>query len=442
MRGAALRVLLLCAGSASVVGMGMDPVVTFGSGGTVKTVDTSHRAWASTLPVQVRFYVDCNMDTVDPKTRACNEYAASYGVAYDGGLITTYSLNGFQNVDIPEMMSNYTLANWGELWDPSHAPATCANPRDLCTRMQACTIRSEYWGSVYDQNGVTYNNFNLEDGRIDPKFRWDRQQAACNMCTVSPCANPACPNGKYTNSPGPLSTGDLTYQMPTCSLCKPGYWLTCQLSDSCTYVSPTKSQWETRGSTGKLQWISRNRKGVISEVPMMNSTAWPMLTDQCYPCATARNRMHYGGTIMSSDTLFDAGFLTFTCPGGAMAPQLCPVNEVANIDPVLQTSTECNCTGGYYRPRAGGACTPCEAGYFCTFFDGKLPCPVDTYSYAASSACIACTRNTGVCPANMALTRCAPGFQTEDARCVDCQICQQVAPASQGAVPCYRLSSV
>jgi hypothetical protein len=209
------------------------------------------------------------------------------------------------------------------------------------------------------------------------------------------------------------------------------------------YRSPTDVQWTTRETTGKLQWIKNNRKP-LSEVPMMNLPDWPMLMGQCYPCANARNRMHYGdsSTSASSAELLDKGFLAFTCPGGALGPQQCPLHEVALIDSVTRAALACDCMDGYYRPAGGGACVVCEAGYFCTFRGGRARCPLDSYSYSGFSACTPCTKNTGMCAVNMALTRCALGYQTQDARCVDCGVCQQVAPASLGAVPCYRLSSV
>jgi hypothetical protein len=161
---------------------------------------------------------------------------------------------------------------------------------------------------------------------------------------------------------------------------------------------------------------------------------------QCYPCAIARNRLHYGQLMVSSDELYAQGLLAFTCPGGALPPVPCPVHEAALIDPVNGTATTCDCMNGYYRNNNTGGCVTCEAGSYCTVAGKMKRCEDDHYSIAGASACTPCARTVSICPENQALTRCMEGNQKQDSRCVDCNSCQQLS-SSPGALPCYRLSS-
>ena len=75
-------------------------------------------------------------------------------------------------------------------------------------------------------------------------------------------------------------------------------------------------------------------------------------------------------------------------------------------------------------------------------------CPTDYFATEGQTACKQCTTNHRMCSSNEALTRCQRDgkkggtWQTEDAHCVSCQICQQVAGNVENARPCFRVTAV
>ena len=379
--------------------------------------------------VDLHFSVDCTTAPINYNAQSCIDYQQKFVVQQQGLGTIAHSMTGITGADIPQLLLMYDLNNWGELAPVTGSASNCSSPDNVCMRMFSCTIHARYWANIPQSathsNDVLRNPIPLHDG-------------ACNMCAPSKCLSPSCPNGKYTQLPGPLTLDDVTYQMPTCVSCPPGSWLTCQQEDSCTYIAPTGNQWRTRNTTGTLQWRKQNRLYPGTNIPMPDAPGWEMPMEQCYPCALARNRFHYGEYPDSSDsdTLFRDGFLSFFCPGDKGAPQRCPPHMVALASPSPKSRSDCLCAHGYYMRDT--VCVPCDAGSFCTVTGGKQRCPDDTYSYAGMSACTACTKFTALCSNDEALTRCVEGHQARDAYCVPCTYCLQLA---QGGVPCYRIAN-
>jgi hypothetical protein len=376
-------------------------------------------------------------------------HAVSYIAQYDAakGYYPPYKMMPITGTDYAHLMTNYTDINkWGAL--NALAGTDCSNVMlsGLCTRVQSCSFQVRYYGSVSNkESGVRLINHDLQGGDVNSGARYQGggPDATCNLCTITKCKRNTCSNGEYSLPPPGVTVEGTIISQPTCVPCPAGYWLTCSTNDialGCTYLPPSDVQSFMGGGVYKLQWISKNQfTSPSSNIPMKNNSDWPMLIGQCYPCTIARNRLHYGELFSSSDELFNQGFLSFTCPGGALPPLPCPVHEISKFDPVTKAATTCDCMHGYYRK--AGVCTACEAGNYCVFGAGKVRCPDDSYSLAGSSACTPCSRNVNICPENEALTRCVTGFQDKDSYCVDCGTCQQLWSGAS-AVPCYRLSSV
>ena len=419
--------------------------------------------WEYYKPVEVRITFDGTEDTPDPNGPSCYDYLQQFYVLYDFGLpvMPTYKVLPFRSgIDYPDLMKAYQgdFVNFIAIRAPPGQ--TCVELGRMCTRKQQIVSHPHYFGSVVIRNqekrGTHSSTHDLKsqgvssiyygDGAIstwNKHFPANPPAYACNICAVTGCAEHTCPNGKYHKSP-PLRTIDEKIMDRTeCVACPVGTWLTCSSADmdvGCSYIAPTDKQWQTQNTTGKTQWISKNRYATPpSDISMGLSADWSMLVDKCYPCTLARNRLHYGVLITSSDELFNQGFLSFTCPGGALPPLACPPHEMSRFDPVTKAATTCDCMHGYYRK--DGVCAPCEAGNYCVFGAGKVRCADDHYSLAGSSTCTPCARNVNICPENEALTRCITGFQDKDSYCVDCGTCQQLWSGAT-AVPCYRLSSV
>ena len=409
--------------------------------------------WVTDKPVEARFTLTCGENT-DLTLKSCVTYSEEYKTYYDGskGLYPKYVLKTIDGTDYPDLTKNYTdLTQWLPFSPSPSWGCTYVSVGKMCTRLQTCVLNTRYYGTVrkHNDNSLIGEWFDLQDDRVWKKDRYygGGPDARCNLCTIQRCGGTTCKNGEYSDPPGLKSIDGVIIAGPVCKACPAGYWLTCSSVDSdlgCTYLPPSDTQWDTRTTTGKMQWISKNRNTVPpTDITMKNSSDWPILMGQCYPCATARKRLHYGTQAPdSSDDLFNQGFLTFTCPGGALPPLACPPHEMSKFDPVTKAATTCDCMHGYYRK--DGVCAPCEAGNYCVSGAGKVRCADDHYSLAGSSTCTPCARNVNICPENEALTRCITGFQDKDSYCVDCGTCQQLwsGDSASVAVPCYRLSSV
>ena len=441
-------ILILCCLPARVagqIGQLWEPIVSI-TGEFWKKYDYG---WDSDRPWEARITVACTEAKPDLHAVSCVNHAVSYIAQYDAakGYYPPYKMMPITGTDYAHLMTNYTDINkWGAL--NALAGTDCSNVMlsGLCTRVQSCSFQVRYFGSVSNKdNGVRLINHDLQGGDVNSGARYQGggPDATCNLCTITKCKRNTCSNGEYSLPPPGVTVEGTIISQPTCVPCPAGYWLTCSTNDialGCTYLPPSDVQAFMGGGVYKLQWISKNIfTSPPSNIPMKNNSDWPMLVGQCYPCSIARNRLHYGELVSSSDELFNQGFLSFTCPGGALPPLPCPPHEMSKFDPVTKAATTCDCMHGYYRK--DGVCKACEAGNYCVFGAGKVRCPDDSYSLAGSSVCTPCSRNVNICPENEALTRCITGFQDKDSYCVDCGTCQQLWSGTS-AVPCYRLSSV
>jgi hypothetical protein len=218
-------------------------------------------------------------------------------------------------------------------------------------------------------------------------------------------------------------------------------------NSTCVYLAPgselTQYPVETRDVETR-KWIQRNKASVDPEVDVPMSMELGVPIETCYPCKLAADLTHFGRRLRTDPVLLSSGFLQFECPGGAYAPVMCGSAEVSLVDSVTLTSGPCQCKPGLFRD-AQDRCSPCEAGYRCPFgataASGVEQCPVDTYSLSGSSACTACSKETGACAPYQALTRCSGvGFQTRDSMCVDCNDCAEVSGSlTPGVKPCLNL---
>jgi len=443
-------ILILCCAPAlvaSFIGQLWEPIVSI-TGEFWKKYDY---AWDSDRPWEARITVTCTEDKADFTRISCPNWFKQYKKMYDEdkGYYPPYRLISLTGTDYPHLMTNYSyLSNWDALTAYDRISYDCSKHMigNLCTRAQRCLFQVRYYGSVSNkESGVRLINHDLQGGDVNSGARYQGggPDATCNLCTITKCKRNTCSNGEYSLPPPGVTVEGTIISQPTCVPCPAGYWLTCSTNDialGCTYLPPSDVQTISGGGINKLQWISKNQfTSPSSNIPMKNNSDWPMLVGQCYPCTIARNRLHYGELFSSPDDLFNQGFLSFTCPGGALPPLACPVHEMSKFDPVTKAATTCDCMHGYYRK--DGVCTVCEAGHYCVFGAGKVRCPDDSYSLAGSSACTPCSRNVNICPENEALTRCVTGFQDKNSYCVDCGTCQQLWSGAS-AVPCYRLSSV
>ena len=334
------------------------------------------------------------------------------------------------------------------------------------------------WIGVYDWNmqAASANNFMNPDLGCHTGDRICRSATTCKMtqatsyfsqtndcvlCPPRPCTpdEQKCRNGFVALAPGLKASTEINtqtgfkyvYQMPMCQKsCSPGYWLTCLNSDNvqgCSYLVPNADMTSVMLDSGSsqadkdrqvAQWIQQNRAASGGVLPVVMILKFGLLINECYPCSYANGLSHYGEPLLLVDNnLLQSGYLSFYCPGGGQAPVLCPPGHVSKIDNATKASGPCQCMDGYYATEGGG-CQACPAGYYCTFNSGKLACPTDTYSVAGASACTPCSTDNTLCGATQALTRCVNGQQTQNAQCIDCQLCMY--PGTSTGVPCQRVS--
>ena len=179
----------------------------------------------------------------------------------------------------------------------------------------------------------------------------------CILALKKQCGPSTCPNGYYAS----MYTGMDSYGYVTnpvkCLQCKPGTWLTCVFTKTCTWNIPASASDPFTPPYGMY--------GIPGEVPVGG----------CYSCPTAGGgKEHYNGT-QNGIWIYDhpRNPLQWICPGGADPPQFCPDGFAgANYD-----YTVCVCGDGNY-PIDRTTCAPCPAGYQCS--NGTATeCPDGTY---------------------------------------------------------------
>jgi hypothetical protein len=235
-------------------------------------------------------------------------------------------------------------------------------------------------------------------------------------------------------------------RMPECGVaCSAGRFLTCNGLADCSYQVYTQENArldEDGSGRGSQNWFRENVNVVRSTANLLLPTRAPPPVRDCYACRFANNLAH-GGTYYGTDgALYSAGYLRFTCPGGASPPAMCSDNQVARYDAATEAVSACGCTPGFYYNSTYGRCDRCLPGYRCAWSGMSppvlVPCEADTYAEAGAERCTPCRTDSSSCANGQALTRCkgSPAFQSRDARCVPCQECQQLS----GDVPCYGVS--
>jgi hypothetical protein len=279
--------------------------------------------------------------------------------------------------------------------------------------------------------------FNKNEERVDK----------CINCVIVPCKSWNCPGGTVNGKALETVAGKVV-RLPECGVaCSAGRFLTCSKLGTCQHQVYTDENARLDGDgskTGSLKWYKDNVYFVKDLANVLDpKVAAPPVRD-CYPCRLANDMAHLGVNYGTEPALFAAGYLRFTCPGGASAPVNCEqANQVSRYDVATETGSVCGCAPGYYHNGTLGRCAPCVPGYKCAWSGMSppvlAPCEDDTYSLAGQEACTPCRTNAGSCASGQALTRCkyGPQFQTQDARCVGCMECQQL----RGDVPCYGISS-
>jgi hypothetical protein len=330
-----------------------------------------------------------------------------------------------------------------------------------CRRASICKMTERGFGRVQGIQGASLINLQDTDDRVfkfpDGKSAGfgSRVTGSCMACLTVPCEPYWCMNGRvpgYALRSEPLLMNKVMERWPCERSCSAGTFLTCSQASACWYKPATDHELGS-GAAGLREWYGYN---AFTNKSGANLVQWEKRgppVEECYPCVDAYRRMHFGVFADTDRTLFNKGFLEFTCPGGAQGPLDCPLNMVSRVDAATGRSGSCGCRPGYYWVQDKGACQPCPAGHFCAW-DGVNPpgapveCPNDTYSTGGAEVCTKCSTSRQ-CDAGQALRRClqngAAGesgkFQREDSECVPCFQCTQLG-SGEDQVPCFKVSSL
>ena len=331
-----------------------------------------------------------------------------------------------------------------DAWNTWEAGSTGECNQDVgekaCKRRVVCATKE--WRlstseSAVDRVYSSYGSFNSMTDNVG------RETKKCTLCVPIECPDASCPNGVLVGSPI-RSIDKKVYHRPTCTVaCSPGTWLTCERGQTCKYQAPSTYH-AGGGAEGKRAWFHRNVYETKSDLNVVE--AWPLPVASCYPCNLADRQQHYGARTDTPNELFRDGFLSFRCPGGDLAPVMCPRNMVTRVDDSTGRSGDCQCMNGYYWDSANQACEVCPAGFMCRWAGmtppAKVECPVDQYATEGRSECKKCDTAFQRCERYQALERCVPSgdgrYQRRDATCVDCAKCKQVT-GEEGSVPCYKV---
>jgi len=322
-------------------------------------------------------------------------------------------------------------------------------------------MREWVWGKM-DNYGDRVSMYQILDTqglvmrtREGENANWpERVTERCLVCQTVPCEPFSCPNGRVAGRAFRTEAAFLNKVMERQSCgraCAVGTFLTCKREGACWYKPVTEYEMWT-GAEGMRAWWSYNAFENASDVNLVHPDVRTPPVLDCYPCLFADRRTHFGLAMSTDRGLAQKGFLRFYCPGGALPPEDCPLNQVSKVDPATNTSGACGCAGGYYWSDAEGRCALCPPCHFCAW-EGRQPpvrkeCPNDTFSEGGAEACRRC--NTGrQCDVGQALTRClqngATGesgkFQGRDSECVMCAECVQLGAGADG-VPCYKVSAL
>ncbi len=323
-----------------------------------------------------------------------------------------------------------------------------------CARPRVCRMIEKLYGELPHVPVVNGVNMHYLGDRGDLAFDYpDVVTERCAVCQLAPCDSYDCREGRYNGAVHPTVAGEVIRRPQCTRSCAAGTFMTCRSGVECSYqvytdVNQARDRDTSGGpNQGSLVWYGANvflRKLDANVLPI--AKAPPPVTG-CYPCHHAAFLTHYGTYANTDDALYDAGFVRFVCPGGSEAPRRCGTSQVSRFDAASGAASGCGCQPSYYWNATQGRCALCPAGFVCNWSGMQppvpAPCPVDTYSLAGAAQCTPC-ETLANCGNGLALTRCkpsqggeAPGvYQSQNARCVACDSCQQLG----GSVPCYRVS--
>ena len=170
-------------------------------------------------------------------------------------------------------------------------------------------------------------------------------QTACQLSLASDCGPKSCTNGYYATDYLDLDSHGFVLNSVKCLQCKPGTWLTCVFTKTCTWNIPASASDPFTPPYGMY--------GIPGQVPVGG----------CYSCPTAGGgKEHYNGT-QDGIWIYDHAQtpLQWICPGKADPPQFCLEGFAgANYD-----YTVCVCGDGKY-PIDRTTCAPCPPGYQCS----------------------------------------------------------------------------
>lgn len=318
-----------------------------------------------------------------------------------------------------------------------------------CRNKVICSMKETFWGRIYGPDSFFTNPYLLSNKNINGNDRLQPiQTERCINCQFVPCPYWNCPNGRVNGRPLETVAGKVV-RLPECGVaCSAGRFLTCSAAGRCEYQVYTQEnarQDQQSALSGSSRWFGENVNILKVGLNVIDvADARPPVTD-CYPCRLADKRNHGGIPYITDDSLYAAGFLSFTCPGGDALPVSCGLNRVSKFDAATETGSACGCMPRYYHNSTLGICAPCPPGFKCAWNGMTPPTPVlcepDTYSKGGEEACTPCNTNQAACSNGDALTSCRygaqnPYFQSQDARCVRCEQCTQLG----GSTPCYGVT--
>lgn len=370
-----------------------------------------------------------------------------------------------RKVDRLEFLDSYSPYQGPETWDPrgdklwknskvllgrGRLSGQCSEDDGFCRSKRVCSMRIRFFGrlvrnrnrygaGVYEWDSA--NSASPADWRLLNSYRVVGHERylidvpRCVHCQVSPCDN-FCSAGTVLGSLAPTRANEVVRRLSCEKGCSAGTFLTCAGRDpGCSYLPQTDAQ-------TPVMWFTSNARSDAQLLPPL--AVAPPVRD-CYGCALAYGRQHYGAQVPSDASLRQKGFLQFFCPGGAEAPVQCGWSKVTKVLADNRTSA-CGCQSGYYEA-SNGECRLCEAGFYCAWQGADPPrqrqCDHDHYSLAGAEACVPCEKSNSRCDKSQALERCekdAAGtgqFQRRNAQCVPCTRCRELG----GEIPCYRVIS-
>ena len=393
--------------------------------------------WESGLVVEV--FLECREAMKDGEfdgLRMCDRY-----VYYNRNVQITASVSWGRS-EYAELQGAQTTGNFGDVtWVPGNSEGSTQclpeTPGGYCRDRRVCSMRvvqNGYWdaaGRVYVRPG--FNKLELE---VDK----------CVNCVMAPCASWNCPSGRV-NGKALETVAGRVIRLPECGVaCSAGRFLTCSGIGACQHQVYTQENARldadgSKNGANKWHWDNVNVvKGVANVLDPKEAS--PPVGD-CYPCRLADGLTHLGRYYETESGLYSAGYVRFTCPGGASGPVDCGQNQVSRYDVATESASGCGCKPGFYFNGTLGKCAPCVPGYKCAWSGmsppALVPCEADTYSLSGAEACTPCRTDSGSCADGQALTRCKFGarYQSQDARCVSCVQCLQLG----GETPCYGISS-